>query len=414
MPTSARKSVDVWLALPLILGGFSESETSMDNAIAELEHSDRICQINLYCTTTSQVETLCTAMQVPFPELAVLFLSFRGLSYRPVFPDSLLDGSAPRLQYLSLTSISFPGIPKLLLSATQLVCLWLQDIPHSGYISPEAMATCLSMLTSLESFRLGFESPQSCPDQENRRSPPPTRFILSPLVTFSFKGVNEYLEDLVSRIDAPRLYQLWTTFFNDIDFDTPELIQFIRRTPTFGTYDNAYLNFHSREALVMLQPQPMPDHGEIVVSISCQASDWQLSSLTQICTFFLPYLLTIENLYIHENLYSPPDWKDVVEKADWMDILLPFIGVKNLYISKQFAPLIAPALQDLTGARTIEVLPALKNILLEGFQPSEPVQEGIAQFITARQLTNHHVVISVWDRDLLSEKVWEADEYFSR
>ena len=413
MPTSTRKSLDVWPALPLILGGVSESETSMDNAIAELEHSNRICQITLYCTTASQVETLFTALKVPFPELAILHLSFRGLSHQPVFPDSLLGGSAPRLRYLSLTSVSFPGISNLLLSATHLVCLWLQNIPHSGYISPEAMATCLSMLKSLESFSLEFESPQSCPDQENRRSPPPTRFILPPLVSFSFKGVNEYLEDLLSRIDVPRLYQLWATFFNDIDFDTPELIQFIRRTSTFGTHDNVYLIFYSHEALVMLQ-QPKPDRGEVVVSISCQASDWQLSSLTQICTLFLSHLLTVESLYIHENLYSPPAWKDGVERADWLDLLLPFTGVKNLYISKQFSPLIAPALQELTGARTIEVLPALRNILLEGFQPSEPVQEGIAQFITARQLTNHPVAISVWDRNLLLEKVWEVGEWFSR
>ena len=80
----------------------------------------------------------------------------------------------------------------------------LQNIPHSGYISPEAMATCLSMLTSSSNhFRLEFESPHSCPDQESRRPPPPTRFILPALRTFLFKGVNEYLEEFMARIDAP-------------------------------------------------------------------------------------------------------------------------------------------------------------------------------------------------------------------
>jgi hypothetical protein len=129
--------------------------------------------------------------------------------------------------------------------------------------------------TSLETLQLEFESPQSCPDQENRRSPPPTRSILPALTKFSFKGVSEYSEDLVSRIDAPRLYRLSTTFFNDIDFDTPELNQFISRTPTFGAYDGAHLIFRSREALVRLQFRiGLSDHRMVEVKILCQVSDW--------------------------------------------------------------------------------------------------------------------------------------------
>jgi hypothetical protein len=68
----------------------------------------------------------------------------------------------------------------------------------------------------------------------------------------------QYLEDLVSRIDAPQLYQLSTTFFMDIDFDTPELNQFISRTPTFGVLYNkeALLFVRSDELLVRLQSLP--------------------------------------------------------------------------------------------------------------------------------------------------------------
>ena len=39
--------------------------------------------------------------------------------------------------------IPFPGLPKLLLSATHLVQLWLANIPHSGYISPDVMVAHL-------------------------------------------------------------------------------------------------------------------------------------------------------------------------------------------------------------------------------------------------------------------------------
>ena len=55
------------------------------------------------------------------------------------------------------------GLPKLLLSATHLVRLYLYNIPHSGYISPEVMASCLSVLTRLESLVIRFKSPPVSP-----------------------------------------------------------------------------------------------------------------------------------------------------------------------------------------------------------------------------------------------------------
>jgi hypothetical protein len=391
--TPARKSLDVWPALPLLIES-GVTETSVDNVIAELKHSDRISHINLVFYTSSQIEKLCTAMQVPFPELAALYLYFEDLSYVPVLPDSFLGGSAPRLRYFLLDGTPFPGLPKLLSSATHLVHLWLTNIPDSGYISPESMATCLSMLTSLESLRFGFNSPQSSPDQESRRPPPPTRSVLPALTNFTFKGVNEYLEELVARINAPRLDWLSTTFFNDIDFDTPELVQFISRTLTFEAPNNVHVVFTDTAWITLEQLAFRSAYAK--VEISCRAPDWQLSSLAQICTLSLPLLSTTENLYIHENSRSELlDWKDGIENTEWLELLLPFTAVKNLYLSKQFAPRIAAALQELTGA---EVLPTLQNIFLEEFRPSEPLQEGIRQLISARQPTNHPIAVSLWER----------------
>ena len=122
----------------------------------------------------------------------------------------------------------------------------------------------------------------------------------------------------------------------------------------------------------------------------------------------LPLLSTTENLFIYEPAHSQINWNDGIENIEWLELLLPFTAVKNLYLSEQFAPRIAPALQELTGGRT-EVLSTLRNLYLEGFQPSESVQEGIAQFISARQFTNHPVAISVWDRGD-SEDDSEADD----
>ena len=398
---SARMSLNVWPALPLLIHGGGP----VDNVIAQLEHSDRIREFGICLNTyaTREIEKLWTAMQVPFPELTTLDL-FHDLPNVPVLADSFLRGSVPRLQYLGLTSIPFPGIPKLLLSATHLVQLRLYNIPHSGYISPEAMVTCLSTLTSLEFLQLEFQSPQSCPGLETQPPFLPTRLVLPTLTKFWFKGASEYLEEFLARIDAPQVYNLLTAFFNDIDFDTPELAQFIGRTPTLRLYDEARLMFSGRQAQVRLKPRPKQFSQRMVeVAILCQVSNGQLSSLAQVCTLPLRLLLTMENLYI-EDQYPPPDWKDDIEAAEWLDLLHPFSAVKNLYLSEEFAPRIAPALQELTEGRTTEMLPALKHILIQGFQPSEPVQEGIAQFISARQLINRPVVISLWNRDLAQDE----------
>ena len=142
-------------------------------------------------------------------------------------PDLFLGGFAPRLRFLQFNNIPFPGLPKLLLSATHLVTLRLHEIPNSGYISPEAVVTALSALTSLKEFELHFHSPRSCPDQASRRPPHSTRSVLPILTWFWFKGVTEYLEDLVARIDAPQLNSLHIIFFIDLAFDTLQLMQFI-------------------------------------------------------------------------------------------------------------------------------------------------------------------------------------------
>jgi hypothetical protein len=210
--TQMRKTLDIWPLLPIVVYVFigeewDESNGSVklddwgeDNVIAALEHNDRICEIEFYEFPSSQSEKVLLAMQRPFPALTRLELEFIGRT--AVQPDSFLGGSAPRLQYLKLGFIPFPGIPNLLLSATHLVHLDLWEIPHSGYFSPDVLVACLSVLTSLERLTIGFESPQSRP---NRRLLPQTRTILPILTVLIFYGDDGYLEDLVARIDTPLL-----------------------------------------------------------------------------------------------------------------------------------------------------------------------------------------------------------------
>jgi hypothetical protein len=389
--TPAKDTLDVWPALPLIVKG-DMTLSGTDDIIATLGKSNRVCEVFLRDLAGWQMENILAAMQVPFPELTDLHLYSNGETL-PVIPDSFLGGSAPRLQIFTMSGIPFPGLPKLLLSVNNLLYLELSNIPHSGYISPEAMVALLSVLSSLRRLHLRFQSPQSHPDWERRSLPPPKRSMLPALNHFHFNGVTEYLEDLVTHIDAPQLNYFYITFFNQIDFDTPRLAQFINRIPTFGAHKEAYVQFNGSAATVKLQ------YRHLEISISCQEPDWQLSSIEQICNSSLRHpLSTVKDLYI-DRQYVPVDWKnDAIEDTLWLQLLLPFPAVKDLYISKEFAPGIAGAFRELVEGRITGVLSNLQYIFVEGHEPSGPFHEILGQFVAARQPSDHPVSISVWDK----------------
>jgi hypothetical protein len=398
--TPVRDTLDVWPpAMPLVIDDlFPVCLTgSLDNTIALLEHSHRVCQICMD-VTSPELEEVSAAMQVPFPELTDLqFSSCDELVMAPVLPDSFLGSSAPRLRKLQLGSIPFPGLPRLLLSTTHLVELHLVNIPHAGYISPETMVNALSTLINLESLSLIFESPQSRPDAESRR-PPPIRSVLPVLKYFAFNGLSEYLEDFVARVDTPLLNTLCVTPLNQFEFNTTPFIRFIDRTPKLKAFKKARVCFDRDAAWVDLSTTS--GCGVLNMTVTCRGLEQQLSSLERVCASSLPPLSAAEDLYVCEAPTFRPDWQDMqddFESTQWLDLLDLFRAVKNLYLSKDMAPGIVLALQETVIGGTA-VLPTLQNIFLEELQSSGPIQEAIGQFVAARQVTSHPIAVSCWDR----------------
>jgi len=81
-----------------------------------------------------------------------------------------------------------------------------------------------------------------------------------------------------------------------------------------------------------------------------------------------------------------------MSSLEWLRLFLPFIAVRDLYVSEQLMPFAPAARKELTGESSMEVLPALNRLFLEGFQPSGNVQEVIEPFVSSRQLSGHPVV----------------------
>jgi len=383
---------DIWPELPIVIEGVEGVDNI--NVIAALELKDRMSRITFLDVSSSESERIVEAMQDPFPVLTQLWpWSTDGMA--PVISDSFLGGSAPRLGSLWLESIPFPALPKLLSSATDLVDLHLTDIPHSGYISPSAMVTCLSALTRLKSLVLGFQSPRSRPDRTSRFSPRRTRTILPALTHLRFRGVTEYWEDLVTQIDAPLLKDISITFFNQLIFHILQLPKFLYRTEMFTVLDQAIVSFDDQYIGVELSRQTGANYAMLELAISCRKLDWQLSSLVQVCNSALPTLSTLERLSLGPTIYALDllPGQDDIENKQCLDLLRPFINVKDLKLSEKVAPCVAPALQELTGERVKEVLPALQNLFLHDFKASRLVEEGIEQFVAARQFSGHPMAI---------------------
>ena len=394
---------NIWPELLIFVCNAGHERWGMDNIFATFEHTDRIYQLSLFDIPSSQSEKVLAEMQRPFPALTTLFLEFHWHDETPPVAASFLGGSAPLLQSLYLDNVPFPGLPKLLLSATHLVDLILLNLPYSGHFSTEVLVTCLSALTRLESLRIGFKSPRSRPGRTSQHPPP--RTLLPFLTHLLFKGVCEYLEDLVARIDAPLLDKLEITFFHQLIFDTPELAQFIYRAPKLKAQNGARLYFTTLDVRVTFPHTNSQIYSALNLKILCSHPDWQLSSLAQVSSS-LPWTLihTVEDLYISDLGFPRVPWQDDLENSQWLELLHPFTAVKDLKLSWNFMRHIAPALQELVGDRTMEVLPALRALSIDMphkrdvSNPEFPFASGLVrcresleQFIRARKLASHPI-----------------------
>lgn len=412
--TPVKKMLDIWPTLPIVLHDWildSNAQLSIknaDNVIHALGHRDRLRQICLGFDSIPIFHACAAMMQESFPTLSHLYLLSRIEPAR-LLPDSFLGGFAPRLRTLVLSGIPFLALPKLLLCSSYLVDIRLWDVPHSGYISPEAMVTCLSSLTGLETFSLSFSSPQSQSGQSSRRLSSLTRVDLPVLTHFRLEGINEYIEDFVARINTPLLQDITISFFNRLLFDTSQLYEFIGRVKNFNTLYQAEVRFQGERAYITLSsPEVTVRCPNIVIYISCMQSEWQLSSLAEICgtssSRWALRLFSLERLYMLVEYAPPGHWHDDMENIQWLELLQSFTAVKDLYLSEGLALRVAQAIRDLVGEKETEMLPALQNIFVQGRQLSGAVQEAVEPFINTRQVSGATVTVHHWRR-----WYWEID-----
>jgi len=216
------------------------------------------------------------------------------------------------------------------------------------------------------------------------------RIVLAALTELRFKGNSEYLEGIVPLIDTPLLDYFKISFFNQLIFDTPLLCHFIGRTEIIKAHYQANVNLYDGHAEVIFSPQGMAVNEGLILRILCTPSDWQVSSLVQICSSSLPPLYTSEHLKI---LSYRSHWQDDIESPQWLELLDPFMSVKDLALSDDLVPLFALAIQELVVENVTEVLPMLQNLHFYRPELSGPAKTAIRQFIDARQRSGRTVAV---------------------
>jgi hypothetical protein len=371
----------VWLWYDYENNGFTPNDE--DGLFAALEDPGRVRQVDL-SLTSPLLGKVFMVMQQQFSALTHLTLKWDDDEIPPAIPSGFLGGSAPCLQHMHLYGIPFPALPTLLSSTCDLVHLYLHYIIQGYYIPLGAMITCLAALPKLELLHIGFKSATSPPDR--LCLPPIPRIWFPALTSFEFHGDGTYLEELISRIDSPRLQQINIRYSHrPFDFQVTQLFQFIHRSedPKLAPMRHAYVRISRLR--VILEMYSCSGSRLVSISTHCRGFDGQNSYLAQL----LDQPSALFSHVAHLKLRRHRDEEDRYDD-EWLHVLRRFSAARTLHIVYgRFAGDIALTLEDLAGEMVTEVLPALDLIYL-GNQPASCIEK----FLAARRLSGRPVTVA--------------------
>ncbi|KAI0245666.1 hypothetical protein BJV78DRAFT_1158457 [Lactifluus subvellereus] len=403
-----RKTLDFWPDLPIAISYPPPPPRRLapedeNNVIAALKHSERICELNLTIAKTlwsKSDESMCA----PFPALEHLRLTSQDKIRPLALPQQFLGGSIPQLRDIHLASIAFPTLPMHLSTAKALVSLQLEEIPNGGYFTPEEFAGSLSVTTQLETLKIHFIPPNS--HERSIDALPQSRVILSALIEFEFKGNSEYVEDLVSRIDAPALEKVNIVFFEQPTFGIPRLSRFIGRTKELRSPCHTSIHLSEDDIIVTHYSSCTSSAaGNFQLQIACEELDRQLPLLIHVSRQLSDLLSGVERFSI-EAFPLLSSWleREEMDSAQWLELFRPFRGVKRFDVTGSLVQNIVSALEPVTGEMARIVLPALHDLYLIDSQTST----SIDPFIAARQLYGRPVSVH-YEREEPTDRKSEGD-----
>jgi len=400
-------ALNIWPALPLsIVANLNTKDAYRflyrDTIISALEHRDRVADIGFWEFNHSQLEQFVPLMQEPFPDLRSLGLTALYENMAFVITDTFLGGSAPLLQKIHIHGIRLPGLPKLFSSTNGLVFLKLEGFPMTGegHLSPDAMTTCLSVLTKLQSLTITtcFLRWTSSPYPTDQCPTSSTHNVLPALTHLFLQGPHGYLEDFVARVDAPLLDDCDLYFTDKPTFDTPRVPQFIRRTKTVKLLDGVNVHFSREYGGAAFCSSIGP--AEFGLTFPRSGLPVQVALTERICAQWPPLVSRVEFLKLSDDYYAEEEKTLLEATTAWLGLLRRFTAVQTLRLVGRATMFhVGHILAELERERAMEVLPALRTIELSaggGFPQDRSETLGLlGPFLAAREEWEHPVVVKV-------------------
>ena len=382
---------------PLVIDHRSCDITTEDEEgiILSLKQRDRVRRVRLDLPVTS-LQKIVVAIKEEYPILEYLLIGPENSDIAIlIFPETL---QAPHLRHIVLCGFTLPMGSRLLTTAMGLVTLCLYIDRPSSYFYPNTLLQWLSFMPQLETLIVFFLLPLR--DHDAVRQLTHTLIImpvtLPNLHRFTFKGVSSYLEALLHRITTPRLEKFEVTFFNQLTFFVPHLLQF--KNPTANLrFDAVRFNFSDDGVGVAFALGEYFDMFIVAIIVECWHLDWQVSSVAQIFNSPGQLFSAVGHLSLNHGEHSlSTEEHNEVERAEWRRLLSPFSNVKTLQIGDGLVEELSRSLQPEDGEHPSELLPELQELRHSG---SGDTDGAFTSFISARQNTGRPVSL-VLDQDI--------------
>ena len=380
---------------PLVIDYYSGvrkmSAEDEQGVIFVLKQRERILRVR-FTPPVTNLQNFIAAMDEEYPILEYLVIALpRGdNSTTLIFPETL---QAPRLRLLRLAGFALPIGCRLLTTAVSLVTLYLQMTHPSTYFHPNTLLQWISLMPQLEMLII-FCIPNHDLERQLTHMPTITPVTLPNLRCFWFYGFSTYLEALLHRITTPLLEKLDISFFNQLTFFVPRLLQSLNSTESLR-FHTANLSLFNHKAEMAIYP-----HGDIVevemysfaISVYCWHLDWQISSMTQISNSLSQIFSAVEHLTLqHEKHSRSSEEHNSVDRTEWRGLLSPFRNVKTLRIVVDgLVEELSRCLQLEDGEHPLELLPELQELTYYG---SGNADDAFTSFIDARQNAGHPVAL---------------------
>jgi hypothetical protein len=384
--------------LPLVIDYYDKHDeiTAEDEegTILALKQRDRVRRIRLWMPPMSVQKLIVTIdEEYPILEYLVIMPPSRTKDNSTIFklPDTL---QAPHLRCLSLSGFALPTGSRLLTTAVGLVMLELVMIHPSTYFHPNTLLRWLSSMPQLKALVIHFSSPVPNHTVERHRPHMPITapVALPNLRYFWFRGIRAYLEAVVPRITAPRLTKLEITFFNQVTFSVPRLLQFMNTTENLR-FKSANFEFSYNRVDVEVYPHEEAEMSALHIEVDCWHLDWQVSCMAQIFNSLSPTFSAVEHLALeHDTHFWSSKEHNEVDHMEFCKLLRPFSNVKTLIIDEG---LVEEFCRCLRLDAPLELLSELQELIYRlTYKSDDDIADTFSPFIDARQNAGRPITLA--------------------